>query len=107
MSPYAVLASFARGLLRCHLGLLLGVGVPLVAVATLACAAKQDPISLMQLGLAVVVQEQALLQVVKVSAALLLLVAAAAGDPLGEGVERLLICHGWAGASRFSPSALA
>jgi hypothetical protein len=26
-------------------------------------------------------------------AGLLLLVAAAAGDPLGEGVERLLICH--------------
>jgi hypothetical protein len=26
-------------------------------------------------------------------AALLLLVAAAAGDPLGEGVERLLVCH--------------
>ena len=24
----------------------------------------------------------------------LLLIAAAAGDPLGEGVERLLICHG-------------
>jgi hypothetical protein len=40
-------------------------------------------------------------------AGLLLLVAAAAGDPLGEGVERLLICHGWAGAFRFSPSALA
>jgi hypothetical protein len=35
--------------------------------------------------------------------ALLLLVAAAAGDPLGEGVERLLICHGWAFARRFSP----
>jgi integrase len=39
--------------------------------------------------------------------ALLLLVAAAAGDPLGEGVERLLICHGWADASRFSPPAMA
>ncbi len=34
--------------------------------------------------------------------ALLLLIAAAAGDPLGEGVERLLICHGWACARRFS-----
>jgi hypothetical protein len=32
----------------------------------------------------------------------LLLVAAAAGDPLGKGVERLLICHGWACARRFS-----
>jgi hypothetical protein len=32
---------------------------------------------------------------------LLLLVAAPAGSPLGEGMERLLICHGWAGPYSF------
>lgn len=33
-------------------------------------------------------------QLLNESLGFLLLVAAAAGDPLGKGVERLLICHG-------------
>jgi hypothetical protein len=67
---------------------------PLLHPAT-ASPTLRDPVLKAHAGLCGVLPPPGTEQLLHEGLALLLLVAAAAGDPLGEGVERLLICHGW------------
>lgn len=62
-----------------------------------ACAGPQDRLRLKpDAGFASVASVPNPRQLFQEGASLLLRVAAAAGDPLGERVVRLLICYGWA-----------